>query len=424
MKRILPLWLGLVAFAAIPVLAQQGVPMGKIHGQVINPTGAPQNGGTITARQTTRAASGPGLSAQTQDQGVFKVGEDGSFSGDVPAGTYTLIYASPGMAPGQVADHLENIVVTVGKTAEATIDMSRQEYINNLPPDQKAKLDEMRKHNSEALKANEIIKHLNADLKATTQDFRDIDEAPASAKEQLGAGATNQAVDAKTEEIKTAKYTDAEQLMSKDIAAVVQMANGGPLKSEYAVLYAQLGQAQVGLKKYDDAEASYKKALDLENTAKSPQVEVQGIVEAGLGTALARQNKTDDAQAAFDAAAKINPPKAVAYLKNAAVIFYQQGNTAAQVAAADKAIAAATSPNDPSLAVVYYLKGQALVGNATMAPDPKDPKLQIIVLPPGCAEAYQKYLELAPTGTYAVEVKGILDQAGQKVSTTYKAPKK
>ena len=32
MKRILPLWLGLVAFAAIPVLAQQGVPMGKIHG--------------------------------------------------------------------------------------------------------------------------------------------------------------------------------------------------------------------------------------------------------------------------------------------------------------------------------------------------------------------------------------------------------
>ena len=45
MKRILPLWLGLLAFAAMPVLAQQGAPTGKIHGQVINPTGAPQNHG-------------------------------------------------------------------------------------------------------------------------------------------------------------------------------------------------------------------------------------------------------------------------------------------------------------------------------------------------------------------------------------------
>ena len=33
------------------------------------------------------------------------------------------------------------------------------------------------------------------------------------------------------------------------------------------------------------------------------------------------------------------------------------------------------------------------------------------------------YLQLAPTGLYAAEVKGILQQAGQKVDTTYKAPK-
>ena len=58
MKRILPLWLGLLAFAAMPALAQQGAPTGQIHGQVTNPTGAPQSTGTVTVQKITRAAAG------------------------------------------------------------------------------------------------------------------------------------------------------------------------------------------------------------------------------------------------------------------------------------------------------------------------------------------------------------------------------
>ena len=46
------------------------------------------------------------------------------------------------------------------------------------------------------------------------------------------------------------------------------------------------------------------------------------------------------------------------------------------------------------------------------------------MLPDECTAAYQKYLELAPTGTYAGEVKGILQQAGQKINSSYKAGKK
>ena len=420
MKRTLPLWLGLLAFAAVPVMAQpQGVAMGKIHGQVINPTGAPQTSGTVTAEQTTRAASGPGLSAQTQNQGVFKVDENGEFSGEVPAGTYTLIFRQLDTPPDKQVDHLENVVVTAGQTTEANIDMSRADFVANLPPEEKQKLEELRKKNSEALKANEVIKHLNADLKQVSQDLHDADEAQASAQQQLGSGATKQALEAKTEEIKTAKYTDAEQLMQKDIAAVTDMAKGGGLKPEFAILFARLGQAQNGLKKYDDAATSFKKALDLEGTNKKPQPEVQGLAQSGIGEALARQGKNDDAMAAYDAAAKINPAQAEFYLKNETVIFFQQGNSAAQVAAADKAIAAAPNPDDPNLAVVYYLKGQGLVGNSTV-----DPKTNKIVLPPGCAEAYQKYLELAPTGPYSADAKGILQQAGQTINNSFKAGKK
>ena len=162
--------------------------------------------------------------------------------------------------------------------------------------------------------------------------MHDADGAQAAAEQQLGAGATKQAIDAKVDEIKTAKYSDAERLMTQDTAA----------KPDAAILWARLGQAQDGLKKYSDAEASFKKALDLENASKKPQPEVQGLAQSGLGEALAREGKTDDATAAFDAAAKINPPQAEFYLKNETVIFFQQGNAAAQAAAADKAIAADT----------------------------------------------------------------------------------
>ena len=88
MKRFLSLCLGLAAFTAIPVLAQAPpqVPTGKIHGHVINPSGAPQASGNVTAVLVTRAASGPGLSPQTEKQAVFQVDQNGEFGGDVPAG--------------------------------------------------------------------------------------------------------------------------------------------------------------------------------------------------------------------------------------------------------------------------------------------------------------------------------------------------
>ena len=121
-----------------------------------------------------------------------------------------------------------------------------------------------------------------------------------------------------------------------------------------------------------------------------------------------------EANTAYDAAAKANPASAGMYLRNQAVIFFQVGNADAQGAAADLAI-----KNDPNDALVYYLKGQALIQKATV-----DPKTQRIVLPDGCADAYQKYLELAPTGPYAAEVQGILQQAGQKINSSYKAGKK
>jgi tetratricopeptide (TPR) repeat protein len=401
MRRTVSLLVGALALALVPALAQQTQQpaatavtgnTGKVHGRVTNPTGAPQSGGTVSFMEG------------TTEKANLTVDADGNYTGDVPAGTYSVIYRSPGMPQDKQADRLDNVKIAAGQDNTQDVDMSRAEYIEKLPEEQKKQLEELRKNNAAALQANAVIKNLNADLKVVAQDLKDADAAHATAAQQLGANASKADIDAKTNEIKTAKYTDVETIMGKDTQ----------LRPQEPVLWAYLGQAQAGQKKYTDAETSFKKALELDVASKKPNPAVDGMANAGLGEIYARGGKVQEANAAYDAAAKANPTAAGMYYRNQAVIFFQSGNGDAQVAAADLAI-----KNDPNDAMLYYLKGQGLIQKASY-----DAKTQKIILPEGCADAYQKYLELAPNGPYAGEVAGILQQAGQKVSSTYKAGKK
>jgi tetratricopeptide (TPR) repeat protein len=401
MKRTIPLWLGLLAFALLPAFAQTtpAAPKGstgKIHGHITNPTGAPQTGGTVTLVGVGRIASGPGLAAQMAEKGVCQVDNNGDYAGEAAPGTYSLVYRDKDMKPEQVVDKIDDVKILAGQDTLQDIDMSRKEFVDKLPADQQKQLVELRKHNAEAFKVNEVIKHINDDLKTVTQDFKDADNAHETAKQALGSSASKPDIDAKEAEIRTAKFTEVETLMLKDSAA----------KPDASVLWAQLGQAQLGLKKYDDAIVTYKKVLDLEAASKKPNPLAQGAANAGLGEIYARTGKATEATAAYEAAAKINPPQAGFYYKNETIIFFQTGNADAQVAAADEGIKI-----DPKNPLLYYLKGQGLVQSATV-----DTKTGKYNLPPGCAEAYQMYLQLAPTGQFAAEVKGILAQAsGVKV---------
>jgi len=393
MKRTFSLWLGLTAAACLLVLAlppaqaqsQPAEKMGKIHGRVINPTGQPQGGGTVSL---------------STDGGVtlkysFPVDSTGAFSGEAPAGTYMLVYRAADTPAGKMVDSIRGIKIVVGVDLAQDDDMSRQEYIDQMTPDEKKQLEDLKKANSEALKANSLINQLNADLKIVAQDKKDVNDATATATQALGASASKADIIAKADEIKTAKYTDIQSLMTKDTA----------LKPDEALLWNSLGFAQAGLKDYDDAIATYKKAIDIETASKKPRLPVIAVAQAGLGEVYARTGKIPEANAAYDAAVKADPTTAALNLRNEAVIFYQENNGPAQVAAADEAIKI-----DPNQAILYYIKGQGLVQNATV--DPKNPAK--IVLPPDCTAAYQKYLELAPTGPYAGEVASILQQAGIK----------
>ncbi|SPE17317.1 conserved exported hypothetical protein [Candidatus Sulfotelmatomonas gaucii] len=404
MKRNLSIRLGLTAavglLACVLAPAQDQQPAaanaanaGKIHGRVINPTGQPQGAGSVSL-----STDGGATLKYT-----FPVSDTGEYTGEAPAGTYMLIYRAPDTPAGKMVDSIRGVKIVAGQDTAQDDDMSRQEYIDKMSPDEKKQLEDLKKSNADALKANQLINVLNADLRTVGQDKKDIDGANASAVQALGATASKADIANKAEEIKTAKYTDIESLMTKDTG----------LKTDEALLWVNLGYGQAGLKKYDDAITSYKKAIDLESASKKPRGGVLGLANAGLGEIYARTGKVQDANAAYDAAAKADPTNAALHLRNEAVIFFQQNNGPAQVAAADEAIKV-----DPNQAILYYIKGQGLVQNATV-----DPKTQRIVLPPECTAAYQKYLDLAPTGPYADEVAGILQQAGEKVSSSYKAPK-
>jgi tetratricopeptide (TPR) repeat protein len=397
MKRTISLWAALLAFALLPALGQTTQPnLGKIHGHVTNPTGASESSGSVVL------STDGGHTAKY----TFPVDANGDYSGEAGSGTYTVLFRRPDTPPDKMIDVFENVKVTAGGDVLQDFDMSRKAFVDKLPPEQQKQLEELKKHNAEALKTNEVIKTLNADIKVAAQDIKDADAAAATAKQTLGAAAAKADVEAKEGEIKTAKYTEVESLMQKDTVA----------KPDASVLWAYLGEAQSGLKKYDDAIVSFKKALEVDVASKKPgpNLTIQGLAQAGLGEIYARTGKIQDASDAYDAAAKVNPTQAGFYLKNEAVIFFQTQQADAQVAAADKAIAVT-----PDVALLYYLKGNGLVGKTTM-----DDKTKKLVPPPGCIEAYQKYLQLDPNGIYSSDVKQILASFNQSVDNSYKAPKK
>ena len=352
----------IVISASLSARAQ--APTGSIHGHVQTTTAIPMTDGIIGIANV----------GDKTPKYTFNTDANGDYKGTgIAPGTYTVFLRQPNTPADKVVDQIQSVKITAGTDTLQDFDLTRPEYMATLTPEERKLAEETRAKNAAALKDNAVIKNLNANLAKAREDD------------------------------KNKNYAEADQLMTQATQA----------KPDAAILWFELGVAQSGEAKYDDAITSLKKAIDLDTASKKPSGELQGAAGSALAEAYARQKKIPEAQAAYDAAAKANPPQAGTYYQNEAILMYQTAqNMPATLAAADKAIAA-----DPNKAVAYYFKGQALVQNATVD------KAGKIVPPPGCVEAYQKYLELAPDGPLAPEVKQVLEGMGQTIKSSYKAKK-
>ena len=237
---------------------------------------------------------------------------------------------------------------------------------------------------------------------------------------------------------KDKRYADAEALMSKLTTS----------QPELLYTWIELGTAQKGLRKYAEAEHSFKVALGIApadpkasqnglilrpdvfadhttatlshlafvspgavvTKAGTRTPEFLGVAYSSLGEIYARTGRIPEARAAFDAAASAFPAQAALFRRNETIFFFQEGISDAQLDAAQKGIVL-----DPGQAIFYYFKGQALVSKATI-----DPNTQKLVLPPDCAQAYSKYLELEPTGEFADDARNILTAAGLPIPANRK----
>jgi tetratricopeptide (TPR) repeat protein len=375
----------LILTMAQPALAQpQGA---SIHGHVTNPAGIALSKGEV--RLTTDRA------AEAKDRKYpykFPIDQNGDYKGTgIPAGNYVVIV----FQDDKSLDFNDNVSIANGDDKLVNFDMTRAEYLAKMTPEEKKAIEEYKKKNAEIVANNSKVQNLNAMLTQARADNK-------AGNYDAAITAMQQATASKPDEGILWITLGDSQLGSADAAAKAAKA-AGTSPSDPAIA-----------QKYNDAITSYKKGIDLNAASKKPSPEAAAAGYNQLGQAYGRMGDAKSSSDSYDAAAKALPANASMYYFNEAATLYNASKLPEAAAAADKAIAA-----DPKKADAYYIKGQALIPQATV-----DPKTQKIVAPPGCVEAYQTYLELAPDGSHSADVKGILEGIGAQVKSSYKAPKK
>ena len=294
--------------------------------------------------------------------------------------------------------------------------------------------------NADDMKANkplDFVKGFPVSLDENTLNFNQKEQQEKQARgegltpEQLKAMQEAQAKQQKeTSTVKTlqGKLDAANQaITAKDYdTAIAALTEANQLDATRDVLWYRLGDAYrlsaasqtdkaEKQKRYESAVEAYNKAIQLKqdgiqngkekDTAKANQ-QLAGFY-INMADAYAKDQKVDDAVKSYEAAVKADPAQAGAAYFNIGVVYTNAGRVDDANAAFDKAIAA-----DPNRADAYYQKGVNLLGKATLKGDKT-------IAPPGTAEAFQKYLEIAPDGPNAQSAKDLLTSIGSTVETTY-----
>lgn len=188
-------------------------------------------------------------------------------------------------------------------------------------------------------------------------------------------------------------------------------AAAGEREENLHLVMANLALAYEGNGQYAESEAAYAKALELKPT--------QTNYVVGLGNVQARQGKVTEAMVSCDKVSGAGAADAATCYRNIGIILYNTNKLKEAIEPFKKATVL-----DPANPDQWYLLGASLV--AAMDAKQQGDKMMYIIAP-GTAEAYAKYLELAPTGRFAGEAQAglqMLETLGGGTATKMNVKKK
>ncbi len=367
-------WIGLILLGFFAFVSVGRAQVSAIEGEVKDEHGQPLKGAMIKIERIDIKGH---YQVKTDKKGHY-------YYGGLPLGRYRVAVE----VDGKERDFVNGLRTQLGDPTEVPFNLKQsadqaaalqkaaetgtltKEQERSLSPEQKAEIEKRAKEQSESMKKN---KELN---------------------DAFNAG--RQAETAKDWPTAVASFEKASQLDPAQTAVWAHLADS----------YINVATTKTGADQQADMDkgfAAYQKAIALKPDDPS--------LHNNYGLALVKAKKIDDAKAELAKAAALDPAGAGKYYYNLGAILVNTGQNDAAGDAFKKAIAAS-----PNYAPAQYQYGIYLVSQAKTSPDGK------IVPPEGTVEAFQKYLELDPTGPYAEQAKGMIQTLTGSVQTTYKNP--
>ena len=353
----------LMAALVVVLSPRAAAQTGSISGTVLDLTGKPY------ASVGIQAVSDQGAKQDT------KTDSDGKYSfHSLRPGVYTVtVVAFPPPNDKQPAYPMAQVQVRSGEEAKADVNFKEVLAKQGAAVQEQAKKAEEARNKMEGLKAhfaagNALIdqeKQAKNDLAKATPDQRE------AAKQKL-----NEIADQAVKEFQEASKSLAE----KDLNA--------------HLVWFKLGEAYDTAGRNDDAAQAYQQAITV-------KPDVPGYYN-NLGNVLARAGKIDDAKAAYTKSAELDPPNAATAWRNFGISLYNANRLGDAVEPLQK-----SADLDPKNPQTWYLLGASLISKMTAK---KVGDKEVIQFAPGTIEAYQKAVELDPSGTWGQQAKQGLEQ--------------
>ncbi len=359
-----------ILFGGLSATAQTS----SLEGDVMGPDGKPFKDALV-------------LIERTDIKGNYKVKSDKKghyFHAGLPLGTYNLSL----QVDGKIIDSVKGVRTRLGDPVAINFDMQKQAA-------QQAAM-------QKAAQSGELTEDMKRDMSP---------EQRAAIEKQMKE---QQAKMAKNKELNDAFNGGMTALQASQYpTAVEQLTKASELDPTQLAVWSNLAGAYDAWSKAGkgpENDAALAKSLELYPKVIEMKPD-DAAVHNNYALALARSKKFDEAQAELDKAAALDPAGAGKYYYNLGAILVNTGQNDPAGEAFKKAL-----DSDPNYADAHYQYGIYLTGKAQVAAD------GTMTFPPETREAFEKYVQLKPTGPYADSAKSMLETMGAKVQTEYKNP--